>query len=271
MASLNKKGTGTTTFNGGTGFARDLKTELFLRATTGFAGENKFYEKAEDADSRAIQLARELAVGDWKWFSDFVIWLRNDGNIRTMSIMLAAEGVNSRLAAKVRVPADPDNPGQFYISHRHLIEKTLQRPDEPGELIAYWINSYGRKIPQPIKRGAADALTRMLNQRQALRWDKDGKAVRLGDVIDLVHPKAKNGIQGDLFQYLITNRHNRDGYVPPASLTEINARKNLNAMSPDERHAFARLVIKGDKAATDQWKAALAGQWEWGKSWLGAK
>ena len=271
MASLNKKGTGTATHNGGAGFARDLKTELFLRATTGFAGENKFYEKAEDADTRAIQLARELSVGDWKWFSDFVVWLRNDGNIRTMSIMLAAEGVNARLAAKVRVPADPDNPGQFLVSHRKLIEKVLQRPDEPGELIAYWINSYGRKIPQPLKRGAADALTRMLNQRQALRYDKEGKAVRIADVIDLVHPKAKSALQGDLFQYLITNRHNRDGYVPPASLNEINSRKQLNAMTPAERHDFARKVIKGDPNATLVWKLALAGQWEWGKSWLGAK
>jgi hypothetical protein len=271
MASLNKKGAKTTTHNGGQGFARDLKTELYLRATTGFAGEGKFYEKAEDADAKAIQLGRELAVGDWKWFSDFIVWLRGDGNIRTMSIMLAAEGVNARLAAKVRVGPDPSQPGKQLISHRGLIDKSLQRPDEPGELISYWINSYGRKIPQPIKRGVADAVTRMLNQRQALRWDKEGKAVRLGDVIDLVHPQAKNPVQGDLFQYLITNRHKRDGYVPPASLTAINARRNLNTFTPDQRHDFARLVMKGDQAAVALWKEALAGQWEWGKSWLGAK
>jgi hypothetical protein len=271
MASLNKKGTKTTTFNGGQGFARDLKTELYLRSTTGFAGESKYYEKAEDADARAIQLARELAVGDWKWFSEFVTWLRNDGNIRTMSVMLAAEGVNARLAAKVRVGTDPDKPGQLLTSHRQLIGKVLQRPDEPGELISYWINSYGRKIPQPIKRGTADALQRMLNQRQALRYDKDGKAVRIGDVIDLVHPKTKNTVQGELYQYLITNRHNRDGYVPPASLTAINARKRLNALKPDERHDFALSVLAQDATAVAEWKEALAGQWEWGKSWLGAK
>jgi hypothetical protein len=111
----------------------------------------------------------------------------------------------------------------------------------------------------------------MLNQKQALRYDKDGKAVRIGDVIDLVHPKAKDAVQGDLFQYLITNRHNRDGYVPPASLDAINARRELNALKPDERHDFALSVIAQDAAATAKWKKALAGQWEWGKSWLGAK
>jgi hypothetical protein len=267
MAPLNRK----TTFESGTGFARDQKTELYLRATTSFAGEAKFYEKADDADNRAIMLAREVAVSDWAWFSKFIPWLRSEANIRTMSIMLAAEGVNARLAAKVRVGMEPNTPGKLLLSHRQLISVALQRPDEPGELIAYWINSYGKKIPQPIKRGAADAFTRMVNQRQALRYDKAGKAVRLGDVIDLTHPTPKTPQQGDLFKYLLNSRHNRDDSQFPASLTEIAARKKLNAMDPQERHDFARKVIANDQMAVMLWHNALAGQWEWGKSWLGAK
>ena len=276
---LNKPGTTTTTHNGGKGFKRTQKMALFLRATTSFAGESKFYEKGAQNDTVAIQLARELAVADWEWFTEFLPWLRQSANIRTMSVMLAAEGVHARLAAKKHGLSD----GKF--SNRQLIESVLQRPDEPGELIAYWLNTYGRAIPKPVKRGAADALRRMLNQRQALRYNKDAE-VRLGDVIELVHPRPRvqrhadpdgnpvlvpDAVQAALYGHLITDRHNRDNYLPPAVLGAVDARNTLNALTPDERHGFARKVKAGDVTATAVWKEALAGQWEWGRSWLGAK
>jgi hypothetical protein len=249
----------TTTFNGGKGYKRASKTALYLRATTSFAGENKSYETGSESDVKAIQLTHELAIADWAWLSSFLPWLRQDANIRTMAIMLAAEAVHTRLAAKQ------------YGENRQLISAVLQRPDEPKELIAYWLNTYGRNIPQPVKRGVADAVTRMLNQRQALRYDKDADPVRLGDVIELVHPKINYADQGKLYEYLITDRHNRDGYVIPGVLTAVTARDELNKLTPDERHDFARKVKQGDQVSTVKWQEALAGQWEWGRSWLGAK
>src|SRR5215472_14737596 len=89
-----------TTFEGATGFARSPKSELYLRATTMFAGQDAFYEKAENADARAVELARDLAVTDWGWLSPFLVWLRAEGNIRTMATILAVEGVRARVAAK---------------------------------------------------------------------------------------------------------------------------------------------------------------------------
>lgn len=261
---LNKPGTPGVTFNGGPGYTRQNKMGLFLRATTSFAGENKFYEKGAENDQEAIKLARELAIADWAWTTNFLPWLRQSANIRTMSIMLAAEAVHARLAAKQHGHA-----GGW--SNRQLINVVLQRPDEPGEMIAYWLNTYGRSIPKPVKRGVADAITRMLNQRQALRYDKDGAAVRLGDVIELVHPEARDEEQGKLFEYLITDRHNREDYDTPAILMSIKMRDALNKLTPDERHEFAHKVKRGDPTATAMWKEALAGQWEWGRSWLGAK
>lgn len=259
MAKLNVKKTPVTTHNDGKGYKRASKTTLFLTATTSFAGEDKHYEKASESDQKAIQLTKELAIADWKWLSQFLPWLRQSANIRTMSIMLAAEAVHARLAAKQ------------YGENRQLISAVLQRPDEPKELIAYWINTYGRSIPQPVKRGVADAVERMLNERQALRYDKDSDPVRLGDVIELVHPKGKYVEQGKLFEYLITDRHNREDYDTPAVLTAIKTRDALNKLSPDERHEFARKAKKGETVASAMWKEALAGQWEWGRSWLGTK
>lgn len=263
MSALNRKSS-RVTHEGGSAYARDRKQELFFAVTTGFAGLDTFYETGEDRDKRVIAVGREIAVSDWTWYSKFLPWLRAEANIRTMSVILAAEGVHARLAAKQYGSGSRDT-----LTNRQLIANVLQRPDEPGEMIAYWINHYGKRIPQPVKRGVADAVTRMLNQRQALRYDKTGDVVRLGDVLELTHPRPRDAVQGEVFAHLITARHNRDGYVPPKELTEIRSRWDLNKLGEQERDAFAAKVKNGDPDAVAMWKKALAGQWEWGRSWLG--
>lgn len=262
------------THESGRGFARDSKTELFLRATTMFAGQDTFYENADQADARAVSLARDLAVHDWNWFAPFLKWLRSDGNIRTMSSILAVEGVKARLAAEPETHFNSLLEGtgiEMPLSHRQLIDSVLQRPDEPGKMLQYHFEHYGKDVPKPIKRGIADALVRMLNQRQALRYDKPGDTVRLGDVIEFTHPSPKDEVQDALFKHLITNRHDREGYVPPEILAEVRARWELMQLAPDARHAFAVEVQAGDADAVRVWRDALAGSWEWGKLWLGEK
>lgn len=251
------------THEGGEGFTRTPENELFLRATTMFFGQDSFYEKAENSDQRAIELGRGLAVSNWEWYSEFLLWLRAEGNIRTMSMVLAVEGVRARLAAKITGFNDG-------VSHRKVVDGVLQRPDEPGKLLQYHFERYGKNVPKPVKRGIADALVRMLNQRQALRYDKPGDAVRLGDVIEFTHPEAKSALQGVLFQHLITSRHDREGYEPPVELDEVHARWVLDKLTPDERHAFAK-TISTDPVAKTFWVKALAGSWEWGRLWLGEK
>ena len=162
----------TLTHEGGTGFARTPKGELYLRATTMFAGQDSFYEKAGNSDDRAKELAKNLAVTDWEWFSGFLPWLRSTGNIRTMSMILAVEGVRARLNSKIHgthdhpVPmtehGEPVGPGINITdlpSNRKVIDSVLQRPDEPGKLIKYHFSNYGKDIPKPIK-----GVSRMLSR-----------------------------------------------------------------------------------------------------------
>jgi len=238
-----------------------------------FAGQDAFYEKAENADARAVELARDLAVTDWGWFSRFLPWLRSDGNIRTMATILAVEGVRTRVAAKedVKLLSDVKDYGENHLTNRQVIDKVLQRPDEPGKMLKYHFTHYGKNVPKPIKRGIADSVIRMINQRQALRYDKPGDDIRLGDVIEFTHPEGKDAEQHMLFTHLITSRHDRENYEPPAELEEIHARWELNKMTPDERHEFGAKVQALDPDALNLWRKALAGSWEWGKLWLGEK
>jgi hypothetical protein len=248
------------THEGGTGYARDARSELFLRATASFAGEDSFYEEAVLRDGRMCELVSGLATDQdgFAWLAGFLPWLRDGGNIRTASVILAAEAVRARLAAGL----DGGN--------RQLVGSVLRRADEPGEMLAYWTSRHGRAVPKPVKRGIADAVARLYDERAFLRYDSAALGFRFGDVIDLVHPSpapAKTAWQGDLFRWAITARHSRDE-APPASLPAVRARWELSRMAPAERHRAARRVLDGH-GRKQMLDVAVAGQWEWLLSWLG--
>jgi hypothetical protein len=279
------------THEGGAGFGRSEKTELFLRATTMFAGEKNFYENAAAHDQRAIELARKLAVNDWAWMSDFLPWLRQKANIRTMSIMLAAQAVHARLKAGIFgsdiTKFNGTGPGMHITdlpSSRKVISEVLQRADEPNEMLQYWVVTFGRNVPMPVKRGVADAITRMATQANMMRWDKPGRPMRAADTLELTHPKVrrvplngedgcirtlKDPAQGKLYEHLITARKNRPDLVVPPELQAIRNRRELSLMDPTDRHALAAKALNADVEATITIRSAAAGQWEWVMSWLG--
>jgi len=178
--------------------------------------------------------------------------------MRTAPVVLAAEAVRARLAAELEG------------GNRQLVSSVLRRADEPGEMLAYWTSRYGRAVPKPVKRGIADAVARLYDERAFLRYDSEARGFRFGDVIELVHPSpalAKTAWQGDLFRWAITARHGRDE-APPVSLSAVRARWELARLAPAERHRSVRQVLDGH-GPKEMLGLAAAGQWEWLLSWLG--
>jgi TROVE domain len=253
-----EKGMVRKTHEGGLGFAREPKAELYVACVSGL-NEPTFYESAEDRHKRLVDLVRTVTDEDPEWMLRFVEWLRGTANIRTVSVLVACEAVKARLDA-----------GKTGLNRR-FVSAVCQRPDEPGQVIAYWQSRYGRNLPMPLKRGLADAATRLFTERSALRYDGGASEIRLGDVIEMVHPTPKGPEQSALFGWLLDRRHKRRE-TPAADLDvlrSVSARVRLSALPVAERHAFARQVLAAEPHAEAEWIAALAGQWEWGKSWLG--
>lgn len=194
------------THEGAPGYARDARSELFLLAVAYMGADNTFYETGKQRDTRFADLVRKVAVEDPAWMDAFIPWLRGEANMRTASLVAAAEALKARLDAKI--------PGG-----RKLVSAALQRADEPGEMLAYWHSLYGRNEPKPLKRGLADAIIRLYTEFSLLRYDTDSHAYRFGDVIERVHvtgehPEVKGTWRGDLYQYAIDRRHNRANGVP---------------------------------------------------------
>ncbi len=240
------------TYEGGLGRERDARSELFLLAVSNFVTQQTFYETGADRDDRFTRLVRELAVTDPEWTAGLLGWLRGEGNLRTASIVGAAEYVSARLEAGAI-----DGP-----ANRQVVDSVLQRPDEPGELLAYWTAVHGRNVPKPVKRGIADAVRRLYGGKALLKYDTASKGYRFGDVLNLVHaaPDPDKPWQGDLFRYALDRRHNPDTAVPPESERTLLAHRELMALPVEERRAVVTSPGGAERlaAAGMTWEA-LAG------------
>ncbi|MGW3307947.1 TROVE domain-containing protein [Streptomyces sp. NPDC001073] len=242
------------TYEGGRGRERDARSELFLLAVANFVSQQTFYESGADRDDRFATLVRELAVTDPAWTAGLLGWLRGEGNLRTAAVVGAAEYVKARLDAGAT-----DGP-----SNRQVVDAVLRRPDEPGELLAYWTACYGRNIPKPVKRGVADAVRRLYGGKSLLKYDTASKGYRFGDILNLVHaaPDPDKAWQGELFQYALDRRHHPDTAVPPASSEVLTAHRELMALPVERRRA---VVMAADGAE----RLAAAGMtWEALAGWL---
>ncbi|MGW3016295.1 TROVE domain-containing protein [Streptomyces longwoodensis] len=242
------------TYEGGRGRERDARSELFLLAVSNLVTQQSFYESGGDRDDRYARLVRELAVTDPAWTVGLLGWLRGEGNLRTAAVVGAAEYVKARLDAGVT-----EGP-----SNRRVVDSVLQRPDEPGELLAYWTATYGRAVPKPVKRGVADAVRRLYGGKALLKYDTVTRGYRFGDVLNLVHaaPDPAKPWQGELFRYALDRRHHPDTAVPPASDPVLTAHRALMALPVEERRA----VVTAPDAAE---RLAAAGMtWEALAGWL---
>jgi hypothetical protein len=260
------------TYEGGPGWARDPKGELFLLAVANFA-EDTFYEARTERDARFAALVHTVAVADPAWLGDMLAWLRQDVGMRTAPIAGAAEAV--------RALVDARKPGG-----RQIVASVLRRPDEPGELVAYWTARYGRTLPFPLRKGIADALPRLYHQKSLLKWDTEAHAWRFGDVVELVHPAVKApaslfdnwepakleamteaGLAGAasywearqhaVYTHAIDRRHGRDGEVPEA-LPVIAANRALRAEVTRVRDAVPLTDPARLAAAGMTWEDALS-------------
>ena len=125
--------------------------------------------------------------------------------------------------------------------HRVLVADTLarliQRPDEMTELLAiYWADALGpmqqrkrQPVSAQIKKGLARALTKF-DAYQLAKYDRDG-AVRIKDVLFLVHAKPKDGGQAKLWKQLV------DGELASADTWEVSL-----SSGKDKRETFERLM-----------------------------
>lgn len=248
--SLGNGATVSRTRNGGTAYVDgDPRTELFNAAVSGLLADG-FYESADAAVARLRGLAAECALVDPEWMQSFIPWLRAGANLRSASVVLAAE--------YAATGAD---------GSRAVIAAACQRADEPGELLAYWRSFHGRTVPSRVKRGLSDACARLYTERATARWDGQGKGYRFGDVLEVVHAKPRDAKQSALYKYLLDRRKHPVEQAPEILNATRTLRRFMDA-PPELRSAWRNggeplpVLLSWERLAADT-PGGLDAEW-WG-------
>ena len=240
---------------------------------TGIGFKDAFFAWPVQRRVRYDELIREATRKDPEEVARFLRWLRTETPMRYPALAGVAAFVSERLLL-----------GRHGMS-RQLVASVLLQADDPGHLLACWTGAHGPAVPKPIKRGVADAVTRLYDEQALLAYDTGShhfaigrflreeltlrggirapRPLRFGEVIELVHPVARDQAQGDLFRYALARRHGRA--ATPESLSLVRRRTELLDAPVAQRLATAALPGIGAEFAE------LGITWPTVAAWLGAR
>lgn len=174
--------------------------------------EDQFYEDGKTIGER---ITEECAKVSPQQLADLAVEARSSFNLRHVPLLLLAE-LAKRMFAGTSV----------------AIEKAIQRPDELAEFLSVYWRDGKRPIAKQIKKGLALAF-RKFDAYSLAKYNRDG-AIKLRDVLFLVHAKPKDEAQGEIWKNLV----NGTLQSPDTWEVELSSGK-------DKRETFERLIRDG--------------------------
>jgi len=189
--------------SGGKTYIQSNEVELTKAACCTFM-EDQFYESSGET---AQWIAMLVDACDPIFVCQLATYLRREQNLRSVPIYLLA------LLAKGKTPD----------GFKFVVARTLQRMDEPGELLMACMNLNGglkRNVPRSVLKGIALYLTENLNAYNAAKYKGSGRGLSLRDVLRITHPKPRDAAQGELFASIIART------LAPAETWEVSISAN---------------------------------------------
>lgn len=188
--------------------------ELKRAVLSTFLWEDQFYENGQSIGDRITSLVAQCNPND---VADLCIDARTQYNLRHVPLLI--------LTALLKHPKRPANMAE-------IIAKTIQRPDEMGELISIYWKDGKRPLAAPLKKGIAQAFGKF-NEYSLAKFDGNNKAVKLRDVMFLTHPKPAKG-RAALYKRIA----NGEMKTPDTWETALSA-------GADKKATFERLITEG--------------------------
>lgn len=175
--------------------------------------ENQFYESGEDIATRINALVGQVPTAD---VSALAVEARTSMKLRHAPLWLLASLAQNGKGAEASV-----------------YPQVINRADEMGELIALFWKDGKRPLPAAMKRGIAAAFAKF-DEYQLGKYDRK-TAIKLRDVLRLVHPVPADEAQSDLWKRTIA------GELATPDTWEVALSGGAN-----KAETFARLIAEGN-------------------------
>lgn len=201
------------TFGGAPAMRMTAEQALRRSVASCLLWEREFYEEGEDIAKRILRLANEVPA---ETVANLAVEARSSFNLRHVPLLLLVA------LAKRGGPLVGET-----------IAKVVQRADEPGELLSIYWKDGKRPLSKQLKLGLAKVL-RKFDAYQLAKYNRDS-AVKLRDVLFMVHAKPKDDEQAEVWRKLVA------GELEAPDTWEV-------ALSggADKRETFERLIREGN-------------------------
>ena len=193
----------TTNISGHAAYSMKDKAKLITQVLTSFFNEAKFYTP-DDRDM--IATLKRVIKADPAFVSKLAVFARREFNMRSVSHVLTGY-----LAHEVE--------GKPYV--KNTIRGICLRGDDATELMAFYLNTFGRPIPNSVRKGI-NAVFTGFDEYTLAKYKGDGKAVKMRDLVQLCHPAPKDAAQSDMWKRLLEDRL----ATPVTWETELSANGN---------------------------------------------
>ena len=225
MAHFNeKKETGVTNLAGGKAYKESKELQLVSLLLTSF-GEDKTYRKAEDTFAHLDALIQDC---DKLFCAKAIVYARREFGMRTITHYAA-----SVLAKYIG--------GEAWA--KNFFERVIYRPDDMTEIVACHL-ARKQKLSNAMKKGFADALGKFTDYQLA-KYRSEGSAVKLVDVVNLVHPVQTEKNNGAIEKLVNGELKSFDTWEVELSAagSDVEAKKNVwrNLIAENKLGYFALL------------------------------
>lgn len=173
------------TAEGGQGFLRDAKMELYSLVVTSLLSGDTYYEKGEDRLARLQNLIKQvMGMKDGvEFLAGLAVYARDEMHMRSSPTMLSAELFINKVAGANQVARE-----------------VWMRGDEHLEALAY-VKATGEKRPKQMLRAVAERLRRF-DPYHAVKYACSNKTFTQRDALRLAHPMPSTPKQSALFKFI---------------------------------------------------------------------
>ena len=187
-------------------YAMEDKSRLVTQVLTSFFNEQKFYG---DNSAEMEKTIRRVIEQDADFVSRLAVFARREFNMRSVSHVLAAYLAN-------------EPKGKPYA--RRTVDGIVLRGDDVTEVLAFYLNTFGKPIPNSLRKGINDAFSKF-DEYTLAKYKGTRRSIKMRDVLLLCHPTPKDEDQADLWKRLIEDR-----LKPPMTWeTQLSAKGNNRA------------------------------------------
>lgn len=184
-------------------YSMDAKSKLVTQVLTSFFYEKKFYG---DNSAEMQETIKTVIDKEPQFVSNLAVFARRVFNMRSVPHVLTAYLAH-------------ETSGKPYV--RSTIDGVVLRGDDLTEIMAFYLSTFGKPIPNSLRRAIADKLV-TFDEYTLAKYKGDNKAVKMRDLICLCRPRPQTSKQEDLFKRCLESRLE----TPLTWETELSANGN---------------------------------------------